>query len=195
MKNLYNWFHHFYSIVERSLGSSVAAVVDSVVSAIPEVRTKRAVEYACGSGLLTLKLAEYFSHIEGRDVSQGMLGKAKKRMNTAGHTAVFSEGNILEINAPDNSCDWAFVSFALHLFSPEEETIILSQLIRISREGVIIIDHKKRWNPAVAFIEWLEGSYYDIFIKTDFALIAKKLQCTSFKETIIKHSSVMIFLK
>lgn len=195
MKKLYNWFHRYYGIVEFNLSSSVSAALELAVKDIKNIETKSAAEYACGSGLLSLKLAGKFSSVEGRDLSSGMIARAKKRMNKTGHTVNFYEGNILDITLPDNSYDWAFVSFALHLFSPDDVKKIMQGLLRISREGVIIIDHSRKWNAFAAFVEWLEGSYYDKFISTDFSEIAKLYGCTSFTESEIKHSSVMIFRK
>jgi ubiquinone/menaquinone biosynthesis C-methylase UbiE len=195
MKKFYNWFHSHYGIIEKSLSSTMNEVSKSVLQSIPDVKNKSAVEYACGSGLLSLHLARHFKTVEARDQSSGMLERAKKRAGEAHRTVHFSEGNILDIKEKDNSFDWSFVSFALHLFHPDQEKEIVRKLFALSRDGVIIIDHGKQWNPLSAFIEWLEGSYYDAFIKIDFSAVAKEIGVARFEEKKIKTSSVMIFYK
>jgi ubiquinone/menaquinone biosynthesis C-methylase UbiE len=195
MKKLYNWFYAHYGIIEKSLSSTMAEISQSVLTTIPDVTEKSAIEYACGSGLLSLYLARHFKTVEARDQSTGMLARAKKRAEDAHLTVHFNEGNILDIKEKDASYDWAFVSFALHLFHPDQEKEIIRKLFALSRNGVIIIDHGKRWNPLAAFVEWLEGSYYDAFINIDFSEIAKEIGATRFEEKKIKTSSVMIFYK
>jgi ubiquinone/menaquinone biosynthesis C-methylase UbiE len=195
MKKLYNWFYAHYGIIEKSLTSTMEEVTQSVIRILPDVSKKSALEYACGSGLLSLQLARYFKTVEARDQSSGMLERARKRAETAHLTVHFNEGNILEIKENNNSYDWAFVSFALHLFAPEHEKDIVQKLLAVSRIGVIIIDHGKQWSPLSAFVEWLEGSYYDVFIKIDFSAFAKEIGASRFEEKTIKTSSVMIFYK
>ncbi len=195
MKKLYDWFYLIYGMIEKSLNKSVTKVVNRAIAVIPDVKSKTAVEYACGSGLLSLKLAGLFSHVDGIDRSAGMLKRAGLRSQAAGKNITFSEGDILSIDKKADSYDWAFVSFALHLFSENQTIEILKNLLNISREGVIIIDHSKKWFPAAAFVEWLEGSYYDIFIKLPFDEIAKTIGAASFKESEIGGLSVMVFYK
>jgi ubiquinone/menaquinone biosynthesis C-methylase UbiE len=195
MKKLYNWFYALYGIIEKSLSSTIAEAAQSEIQSIPDAAKKSAIEYACGSGLLSLHLARHFKTVEARDLSSGMLERAEKRAKAAGLTVHFSEGNILDIQEKDSSYDWAFVSFALHLFSPVQEKEIVQRLLALSRNGVMIIDHGKRWNPLSAFVEWLEGSYYDAFIKINFSKIAKEIGASRFEEKKINTSSVMIFYK
>ena len=86
-----------------------------------------------------------------------------------------------------------FTSFALHLFSPEDELRILSKFLAIAKEAVIIIDHEKTWRFATACMEWLEGSYYDQFIRLDFAAMIRKIGSPTLEESEISHCSVMCF--
>lgn len=182
-------------MIEKSLNDSVSKVVNRVIAHIPDIESKTAIEYACGSGLLTLKLAELFSHVEGIDRSAGMLKRAGDRAQDVVQNISFSEGDILSINKNADSYDWAFVSFALHLFSEDHEHEILKSLLNVAREGVMILDHSKKWHPAAAFVEWLEGSHYDVFIKLPFDEIAKTIGAESFKELEISGTSVMVFYK
>jgi ubiquinone/menaquinone biosynthesis C-methylase UbiE len=182
MKRLYNWFHKHYGNIEEQLGERVDEILDSTVRLLPDLNQKTALEYACGSGMLSLMTAKLFKSVDASDASEGMLGRAKMRASQAGLSITFREGNILEIDEAENSYDYVFVSFALHLFPLEKQVEILKKLLNISREALIIIDHGKKWKMSVAIVEWIEGGYYDKFIKTDFSKIADRIGAKKFEE-------------
>ncbi len=95
---------------------------------------------------------------------------------------------------PPGSYDYVFVSFALHLFSPEKEAAILRSLLRIARIAVVIIDHGMKWEPFTALIEWIEGSCYDKFIGLDFNSIGKQIGAVV-EEKQVYDCTVLIFRK
>lgn len=199
MKRLYNWFCLFYSGIEKDLSPKVEKIVASNVATIPGVRNATALEYACGTGMLTFKLAKIFSSVDARDASTGMLGRAIKMAAEEKISINFKEGNILEPAEKPDSYDYAFVSFALHLFSPKQEARILKTLLSIARNAVIIIDHGKKWSLSAAIVEWLEGGYYDTFIKTDFSRVAEDIGARKFEEKQIgfdsSNFSYLVFYK
>ncbi len=195
MRKFYNWFYKYYGGIERTLGEPLEEVVSLKIKNIPGASGKTVLEYACGSGLLSLRLAGIFKSVDGRDLSSGMIGRAKMRAEEAGLKINFKEGNILEPDEAAQSYDYVFISFALHLFDTETEKIILKNMLEISREALIIIDHGKNWKILPAFIEWIEGSYYDRFIKTDFIGIAKEIGAAGFEEAQIADCTYMIFIK
>lgn len=194
MKRFYDWFHKYYGGIEKAIGRSLEGVVEKKLAALPGASLKNALEYACGSGSLTLELAKLFKSVRSRDLSKGMLERAKKRAVDAGLTNVtLCEGSMLQPDEPNKSYDYVFISFALHLFSPGDEKRILLALLSIARSAVVIIDHPKKWGLMTAFVEWIEGSYYDRFIRLDFSAIAKEIGAGKFEETEIMDCSVMIF--
>ncbi len=69
MRRFYNWFFRFYPMVERSVGPIVEEIIAARVSGLPETGRQTAIEYACGSGSLSLVLARHFRAVEGRDLS------------------------------------------------------------------------------------------------------------------------------
>ncbi len=193
MRRFYDWFHVFYGLIERTLGGNLDAVLSEKVSVQPDIRKMTALEYACGSGLLTRKLARIFHSVEGRDLSVGMMGRARKKNDRKNLNITCREGNLLDIREDPKSFDFVFISFALHLFSPEDETVILKNLLSVAREAIIIIDHSKNWNPFLALIEWFEGSHYDRFIRIDFAETARRIGAAEFEETEIRGCRVLTF--
>ncbi len=195
MKRLYNRIHRCYGLFERDLDPMLEEVVLVKIATLGNTSAMSAVDYACGSGMWTLKIAPYFHTVIGRDQSVGMLSRAERRARDAGLAVTFREGNILAVDEEEASVDWAFVAFALHLFSTETEIQILKSLLRVARQGVMIVDHSRRWDIGNAFLEWLEGSYYDQFIRTDFAAIAREVGASAFEETSVGDATVLTFGK
>lgn len=196
MKRFYDWFHKYYGGIEKSLGPVLDEVLREKIGAFAGRESKTVLEYACGSGLLSLKLAGHFSSVEGRDASSGMIGRALMRRDAMGvANASFRAGNILEPDERPGSYDYVFVSFALHLFAPEVARVILGKLIAIAREAVVIIDHGRKWEFMTALVEWIEGSFYDKFIRMDFVPIAREIGASRLDEEQIADCTVMVFWK
>jgi ubiquinone/menaquinone biosynthesis C-methylase UbiE len=195
MKKLYDWFYRIYPRFEEPIGLILDEVVEKKIAVLEDLREMTAVDYACGTGTLTLKLAPLFQSVVGIDQSKGMLSRARQRAREAGGNISFREGSILEIDEPGDSQDYAFISFALHLFPINQEIEILAKLLHMSRRGVIVIDHSRTWNLFTAALEWLEGGWYDQFIRTDFSSIAEKVGAASFDETAFEECMVLTFMK
>ena len=196
MKRLYNWFHNYYGSIERSLGPILEKVINEIKIGFPDTERKTVLEYACGSGLLSLMLAGMFKSVLGRDLSEGMIGRARTRAREFGVGNVeFGIGNILEPDENQGSFDYVFVSFAMHLFPPESEVRILHKLFRIAREAVVLIDHGRKWDMLTAIVEWLEGGYYDEFIEQDFSRFAGMIGARAFNEKQIEGCTVLVFGK
>ncbi len=196
MKRFYDWVHRYYGSIEESIGPALDSIIEGMPSVFADAGSKTALDYACGSGLLTLKLARRFSVVDGRDASTGMIGRAMERANALSvFNASFRAGDIMEPDEAPGSYDIVFVSFALHLFHPDVEREILRKLFAIATEAVVVIDHGRRWSAKTALIEWIEGSYYDRFITLDFNAMANEIGVSRFVETEIADSLVLEFCK
>jgi ubiquinone/menaquinone biosynthesis C-methylase UbiE len=195
MGRLYNRICRFYGSIEKSLDPKIEAIVARKIATIPDVSSQCALEYACGTGLLSFKLSRHFGSVTARDGSLGMLSRARARAAREGAHIDFQEGNILDITDHAGSFDWTFVEFALHLFPPDVEMKILRRLADVARQGVVVIDHRRRWSLPAAIVEWLEGGYYDKFIRLDFAPVARDMGCRTFTEEEIEECMVLSFIK
>ena len=194
MSKFYNWFFRFYSSIGKTTNSIALAVMNEILPTINDAKEKNALEYACGTGSLTMMISDYFKMIKAIDSSSGMISVAKK--NTLENKNIqFQLGSLLNIDEHENEYDWVFISFALHLFSPQDEELILKKILRVARDGVIIIDHKRKWNLNTAIAEWIEGSYYEKYISIDFREIALKNNVRKYTEMNKKDCFVMIFQK
>ncbi len=194
MKRMYNRINRLYGSITGVLGPKLAQVVDDIRKTHPDLKEASVLEYACGTGLLSLRLAPHCRSLTAKDQSAGMLAVACERAAQSDALPVtFCEGDILAISEADRSYDYAFVSFALHLFPLHQEIEILRNLCWVVRKAVVIIDHERAWRPMVALAEWLEGSYYDKFIRTDFDMLWPQTGAVSFEEKEIAECRVMCF--
>jgi ubiquinone/menaquinone biosynthesis C-methylase UbiE len=64
------------------------AVADEIVARVPLSRTMRALEYGCGTGLLSFMLRARLGDITLADVSEGMLAVAARKIAAAGDASM-----------------------------------------------------------------------------------------------------------
>jgi len=193
MRRFYNKVHSFYGIVEWHLGKSLDQVVQNELMIIPVEYRQSALELACGSGLWTGKIAPTFQHVVAMDQSKGMLHRAQMRVSRS--NIQWQEGNLFDLHFSDNSKDVVFMSFALHLFSKAQRIQVLKQMLQISKYGVCIIDHNRKWDALTAFVEWVEGSHYKDFIQDDFVDVSIQLGCRSWSDQEIAGCRILWFYK
>ena len=184
MRRFYDRIHPMYGIVERHLENDYDDILDAFRNDVTLRLDDTVLEYCCGSGLLTLKLAAQVGRVVARDISPRMLHRARRRANGDGHNVSFEQANVLTITDDTDAFDLAVISFGLHLFSPDDQLDILDQLLRVARREVIIIDHLPSWEFRVALIEWWEGSHYNQFINTDWRSVADRLDAAFHREVI-----------
>ena len=195
MRAFYNRIARLYFPIERAVDAILGGIEERWIAALPGARTQSAIDYACGSGSFTLLLARHFRSVEGRDAAEKMVESARRRADKAGVPVVFSIGDLLSIQEADGSFDRVFMSYALHLFPPEQIPGILRRLYRVARESVMIVDHPRKWGLGTAFMEWLEGSYYDRFIRMEFGKIAAEIGARFFREWQTGTATILIFSK
>jgi len=196
MRRFYDWINPIYGLIEWRLGPKLDRVLATVLPTmklLPYEST--AIEYACGSGLLSLKLAPFFSQLNCRDQSEGMLARARSRAKYVPVKPSFEYGDILAIDEADGSVDYVFMSFALHLFSSGQRKEILTKLGRVARKEVIIIDHGRSSDWLTEIVERLEGSHYDQFIREDFVVLAQETGYNQIHESEVDSCMVLRFQK
>lgn len=195
MSKFYNWFHKYYEPIERTTSSIAKEAVTELFESIKKINEKTALEYACGTGALTKHLSKYFKNVTAKDTSIGMLENAKINASLEKGNIDFRIGNILAISEKANEYDWAFISFALHLFSPENEKRIITKLLEVAREGVVVIDHRRKWGLFTALAEWIEGSHYSEYLRMDFRSIAASCNVREYNELNGSRYFAIVFMK
>lgn len=174
MRDFYDRIHRLYWFVERYVRPGLRQALVTLDGQLDMSGQPTVLEYCCGSGILSQQLAARFSHVTGRDLSEKMLARAR-RMASGISNITFEVANIHDINDADNSFDYAFISFGLHLFNPDDRKKILQRLMRVARKEVVIIEHPPHWQLLIAIVEWWEGSHYTDFINTEWREVAEAL--------------------
>ena len=94
-----------------------------------------ALDVGCGSGLLTLPLAERARRVAGLDLSQEMLGKLAAKAAGSGATIDLHQGTVLDLPFDDGEFTLATTSFMLLYLTPEEKQRALAEIHRVLALG------------------------------------------------------------
>ena len=99
----------FANVINKKTHEKLCAVVGELVTPTDEV-----LECACGTGLLSGVIAKNCKRLIATDFSPKMLKKAKKKYGKLGNID-FREGNILQIEFPDECFDVVVAANVIHL--------------------------------------------------------------------------------
>ena len=121
----------FTNIINRKTHKGLCSKVEEEISDTDEV-----LECACGTGLLSGVIARKCKSLVATDFSRKMLKKANKKYSA--YTNVeFREGNILQIEYPDENFDIVVAANVIHLLDVPYKA--LAELDRVCRKGGKII--------------------------------------------------------
>lgn len=136
-------------------------------------------ECACGTGLLTVPMAQKCNSLIATDISEGMLRQAKKKVANYKNTKV-RKASILALPFADNQFDVVVAANVIHLLDEPEKAI--SELKRVCKpDGKIILPvyvNKEKKNSVLA-AKLL--SVLGVKFKRQFSL-------TSYKEFLVSHN-------
>lgn len=108
-------------------------------------------ECACGTGLLTLPMAEICKQLIATDYSDGMLKQTKKKVGKYSNTTI-QKASILDIPFEDNKFDVVVAANVIHLL--DEPSKALAEMKRVCKDkGKLIIPtyiNKESKNSMVA---------------------------------------------
>jgi SAM-dependent methyltransferase len=197
MRGFYDWFSRYYGIIERSITKNIAAAVAAVDPAAARFAQDSVLDLCCGSGSLALAVAPRSASYQGRDQSEAMLRRARKRWRRQfgnGAAELFVRSNVLDFADPADSVDRVLMAYALHLFSPEVEIDLLGRFLHAARRSVIVFDHGTAPNPLLSLVEAAEGSWYEEYRRIDFAAAAAAMGA-QLSERAVRGVRVMEFTK
>lgn len=123
-------------------------VLDPILASIrkrlaKEIRpNQRVIDIACGTGAQLFEIAAKAEKVCGVDLSESMIAHAqkatkKKRISNA-EFMISDATNLAQFK--DNSYDVAVLSLALHQFSPDLHSPILSEMKRVAKT-IILLDY------------------------------------------------------
>lgn len=180
----------FANVINKKTHKELKAKIASEIS-----KTDNVLECACGTGLLTGVIAEKCNSLVATDFSIKMIQKAQKK-HKAYSNIQFLQGNILQIDFPNESFDVVIAANVIHLL--DEPYKALAELDRVCKNGGKIIiptyinkNEKGKTNHLASSIGKAGADFkrqfsfdsYIAFIKdagynnVDFSLIEGKIPC------------------
>lgn len=163
---VYRLFAPFYDAVVlplRGLRGAIAALV-------PE--GARVLDVATGTGEQALAFAARGNAVVGLDLSDAMLGRARRK-NRFAH-AMFVHGDATALPFADASFDASSISFALHEMPAAVREATVRELARVTRPGgtVVVVDYglpRGRVAASIVFaaVRTFERDVYAEFVRGD----------------------------
>lgn len=132
---------------------------------------KNVIDIGCGTGALCKVLQEYGFDVTGLDPAEAMIEIATKKNSKAesGESSVsFICGDVLEgLAFENNSFDLAISSYVAHGLMPKDRLSLYSEMKRVAKRAVVLIDYNEKRSLISDIVEWIEGGDYFNFIKTN----------------------------
>jgi ubiquinone/menaquinone biosynthesis C-methylase UbiE len=126
------------------------------------------IDIGCGTGALCKVLQEYGPEVTGLDPAEAMLAIARKKIwkTVQKEPCIrFICGNVLNgLPYPAKSFDLAITSYVAHGFTPKERLSLYSEMKRVTRQTVVLLDYNEQRSLITDIAEWLEGGDYFSFI-------------------------------
>lgn len=121
----------FEDIINKETNKGLCVKVEEEI-----LKTDEVLECACGTGLLSGVIAKKCKSLVATDFSLKMLKRASKKHK--GYTNIeFKEGNILQIEYPNENFDVVVAANVIHLL--DEPYKALAEMDRVCRKGGRII--------------------------------------------------------
>ena len=98
---------------------------------------KRALDVACGPGLLTLALAEAGAAVVGIDATEALLERARAEAARRGLAVEFRAGDASALDLPSAHFDVVTSRAAFHHFP--EPARVLSEMVRVAKPGATLL--------------------------------------------------------
>ena len=132
----------------------------------------RTLDLCTGTGGLALAFASRGANVIGVDIARGMLKRASAKGN--GSSATWLEMDATRLGFPDEAFDVSVLSLALHHMPEVVQLKVLSELRRVTRRRILLIEPevpvKPNWFRAWAFVASVidESEYMREWVKQDF---------------------------
>jgi SAM-dependent methyltransferase len=112
--------------------------IQRIIEATGADATRRALDLACGPGIVTAELAVAAGEVVAFDLTPEMLAKARERCHKANlHNVIFKEGSATELPFPENHFDIVVTRAAVHHF--QEPRAVLGEAMRVMKKGGVLV--------------------------------------------------------
>jgi len=147
---IWDKFAPFYDFMETVYnGKCYKGIAEKIKEYVTE--DDIVLECACGTGLLTVPMAQKCKRLIATDISVGMMRQAKKKVANYSNT-IIKTANIVDLPLKDNAFDVVVAANVIHLLDEPEKAI--SELKRVCKpKGKIILPvyiNKEKKNSILA---------------------------------------------
>ncbi len=164
-------------IYDLAVGAGISSRARQALQLLGDIRGKTALDVCTGTGLMAMELASAGACVTGVDASLAMLQQAESKLDALNVRLL--QASAADLPFPDSSFDVVTVSMGLHELPATLLAQAVSELRRVAREHVLVIDwisrprgRLARWG--VALVERVEGSNYQEFVDTDLPMLLQK---------------------
>ena len=154
----YNRLSQWYDVIA---GGSERKFREKGLEMLNTSAGKVVLEVGCGTGHSLLSLSQQVGpagQVYGLDLSDGMLGQARSRLNRSGmgQWTTLQCGDAAHLPFPAESFDALFMSFTLELFDTPELPMVLEECKRVLKQGgrISVVALAKKKKLAVSLYEW-----------------------------------------
>ena len=117
----------------------VNAWFGSALSAKPEIRREKALDFGCGVGRLTQALAEHFDSVAGVDIAPSMIEKARE-FNRHGARCTYFVNDRPDLRQfQSNEFDFIFTLIVLQHMAPHYQRCYLKEFLRVLKPGGVLL--------------------------------------------------------
>lgn len=138
----------------------------------------RVLDLCTGTGGLALAFASHGAAVVGVDIARGMLKRASSKRHAS--AVKWLEMDATRLAFPDAAFDVSLLSLALHHMPEAEQVNVLSELRRVTRRRIVLIEPevpvKPGWFRAWAFVASVidESEYMHEWVRQDFIGTCRK---------------------
>ena len=155
IRTYYNRAARIYDLIEFIRKDTRPKVVQK-----SNLQTGEKVLDACtGTGDLALAFAMAGADVTGIDIAEKMLLRARKKSNVFHVSWIKMDAS--DIKFQDDSFDISTISLALHHMPEDEQIKVLSELARVTKRRVIIVEPHQPFNQKLHWLWGVVGSIVD----------------------------------
>lgn len=164
-------------VYDLLVGFAIRHYARQGMALLPPVEGMTALDVCTGTGIIAETLWKHGAQVTAIDFSEPMLNQASKKLSTKNIALYLMDAR--KLTFPDKSFDLVTISMALHEIKPAYRDSVLSEIQRVSRKYVLIIEHygvpaNPIWRAALSLIEQIEGSNYKCFIMKDLETLLQR---------------------
>lgn len=165
-------FYDFVTFPMRTLRGEVVTVLAGLDA------SSRVLDVATGTGTQARAFAKKAGEVVGIDLSEAMLGIARKKRGLPNLT--FRHADAADLPFDDASFDVACISFALHEMPPSVRGRVIGEMVRVTRPGgtIVVVDYAPPRGPFESAISRIVALYererYVEFIRSDLRALLQR---------------------